>query len=212
MSNSCETSDGRLLDLLRTHGTLSIAEAATATDVTATAVRQRLNRLMKQGLVERVKNTRGRGRPEHRYSPTEKAKRQAGNNYADLAQVLWQELRNLPDAEIRRGLLQRIADQMTRLYRDDLTGTTVADRMESLKEVFADRRVPLEVTTVPGVDGQLSNLPVLKIVDCPYPELAARDRSVCAMEKQMFEALVDQPMRLSQCRLDGHSCCQFETK
>lgn len=206
MSNSCETSDARLLDLLRTHGSLSVTEAASATAVTATAVRQRLNRMMKQGLVQREKNARGRGRPQHRYSPTEKAKRQAGNNYADLAQVLWQELRNVPDAEIRRGLLQRIADQMTQLYRDDLTGTTAADRMESLKEVFADRRVPVEVTA------NATNLPVLKIVDCPYPELAARDRSVCAMEKQMFEALVDQPMRLSQCRLDGHSCCQFETK
>jgi predicted ArsR family transcriptional regulator len=199
--------------LLRNRGSLSIAEAATATEVTATAVRQRLNRLMKQGLVERVKNTRGRGRPEHRYSPTEKAKRQAGNNYADLAQVLWQELRNVPDAEIRRGLLQRIADQMTRLYRDDLTGATAADRMASLKEVFADRRVPVEVTMAEATaEGSASALPVLTIVDCPYPELAARDRSVCAMEKQMFESLVDQPLRLSQCRLDGHSCCQFETK
>lgn len=207
MSNSCETSDGRLLDLLRQRGSLSVTEAATATAVTATAVRQRLTRLMKQGLVERATKTHGRGRPVHRYSPSEKAKRQAGNNYADLAQVLWQELRNLPDAEIRRGLLQRIADQMTQLYRDDLTGATPADRMQSLREMFAKRSVPVEV-----MSGSTAALPVLRIVDCPYPELAARDRSVCAMEKQMFEALVDQPMRLSQCRLDGHNCCQFETK
>jgi DeoR family suf operon transcriptional repressor len=207
MSNACETSDARLLDLICTRGSLSVTEAATATEVTATAVRQRLNRLMKQGLVERVTKQRGRGRPEHRYSPTEKAKRQAGNNYADLAQVLWKELRNVKDDEIRRGLLQRIADQMTQLYRDDLTGTTPSDRMESLREVFADRRVPLEIAA-----GSSAQLPVLRVVDCPYPELAAQDRSICAMEKQMFESLVEQPMRLSQCRLDGHDCCQFETK
>jgi predicted ArsR family transcriptional regulator len=208
MSTPCETSDARLLELLRVRGSASVAEAAEAGGVTATAVRQRLTRLTKQGLIERVTQRHGRGRPEHRYSLTEKARRQAGNNYADLALVLWKELREVKDADVRRGLLQRIADHMTRLYADSLNGSTPQERMESLRALFADRRVPVEV----GGGGTTASLPVLTVVDCPYPELAAQDRGICAMEKMMFEDLVEQPLTLSQCRLDGHNCCQFQAK
>jgi predicted ArsR family transcriptional regulator len=190
---------------------MSVAEAAKAAGVTATAIRQRLNRLMKQGMIERVTQRHGRGRPEHRYSLTEKARRQSGNNYSDLALVLWNELRGIKDEEVRRGLLQRIADHLTALYRDALNGSTPEERMESLKALFAERRVPVEVAAGPTTE-QGTSLPILTVVDCPYPELAAHDRGICAMEKMMFEDLVEQPLKLSQCRLDGHNCCQFETK
>ena len=93
---------------------MSVTEVAGATRVTATAVRQRLTRLMGLGLVERELaiadgGRAGRGRPCHRYSLTEKARRQAGNNFPDLAIVLWHEIRGVKDQEIRRGLLERIA-------------------------------------------------------------------------------------------------------
>ena len=121
--------------------------------------------------------------------------------------VLWEELRDVKDDDVRRGLLQRIADHMTRMYRDSLNGSTPQERMESLRVLFAERRVPVEV-----VQGRRRHCPVLRVVDCPYPELAAKDRSICAMEKMMFQEMVDQPLNLAQCRLDGHACCQFETK
>jgi predicted ArsR family transcriptional regulator len=204
MSTTTEISDARVVDLLRT-GSLSIAEICKACGVTATAVRQRLNRLMSQGLVQREVHKLGRGRPEHRYSITELARRQNGNNYADLAIVLWEELRKVKDDEIRRGLLQRVADQLTAMYRGQVKGTTPHERLESLKGLLADRRIPVEVAGEP-------NQPALKVNDCPYPELASRDRGVCSMERMMIAELLSTPVRLAQCRLDGDGCCQFETK
>ena len=204
MSTVNETSDGRLLDLLRQRGAMSIADLADATSVTATAVRQRLSRLMAQGLIERDTARAGRGRPSHRYSLTEKARRQAGNNYGDLAIMLWDEIRSVKDPEIRRGLFQRLASGLARFYSGRIKGATPAARMESLKELFAERRVPMQVNSA-------SELPVLTVVDCPYPELAEKDRGICAVEKMMFAELLASPLRLSQCRLEGHSCCQFET-
>ena len=94
MSTPTETSDSRVLGLLHQRGGMSISQLVEASEVTATAVRQRLNRLMAQGMVqrERVRNAPpategqtdgqaakiGRGRPRHRYMLTEKARRQAG--------------------------------------------------------------------------------------------------------------------------------------
>lgn len=204
MSTISETSDGQLLDLLRQQESASIAEIARATAVTATAVRQRLSRLMVQGLVAREIARAGRGRPSHRYSLTEAGRRQAGTNFSDLAVVLWDEIRKVKDEEVRRGLLERIAEAMARVYREQVVGTTISERMESLKALFAKRRVPLEM-------GHRGELPVLTVKECPYPELAEKDRGICAVERMLFAKLVEQPMRLSQCRLDGHKCCQFET-
>ena len=221
------TSDGQLLDLIRRNGEMSVSQVAQATAVTATAVRQRLTRLMGQGLVERAASPAGRGRPRHRYSLTEKARRQVGNNFSDLAIVLWDEIRAVKDQEVRRGLLERIADAMAAMYRDRVQGPTLTARVDSLKRLFGERRVPLDVadpggpvgaagelcaeSPAGGDGGQQSLLPLLTVTECPYPELAEKDRGICAVEKMLFAKLLEQPVRLAQCRLDGHSCCQFQT-
>ncbi len=200
-----ESSDIGILDLLRKAGPLGVRELARATQVTATAVRQRLTRLMAQGLVGRELARAGRGRPSHHYLLTDKGRRQTGANFADLAMALWNEVRLIEDPEVRRGLLQRIAKTMAHLYGDQVGGSTTVERMESVSEVFGDRDVPF---TVEGSDA----LPVLTAQACPYPELAEQDRGVCAMERMMLAELVGDHLRLAECRLDGDDCCRFVTK
>jgi predicted ArsR family transcriptional regulator len=134
---------------------------------------------------------------------TEKGRRRAGANFADLAVALWQEIRAVKDAEIRRGLLQRISRRLAEMYAEQVTGQGVEQRLENLAQVFRDRRIPFEVETT-------SELPVLNALACPYPELAEQDRSICAMERMLFSELVGDNLKLTNCRLDGGSCCTFE--
>jgi DeoR family suf operon transcriptional repressor len=199
-----ESSDVGILDLLRKAGPLGVSQLAGATCVTATAVRQRLTRLMAQGFVDREAMRAGRGRPSHRYRLTDKGRRQTGANFADLAVALWNEVRAIEDPEVRRGLLQRVAKNLARTYGDQVTGTTTRERMESVSRIFAERDVPFEVEDSGG-------LPVLTAVACPYPELAEQDRGVCAMERMLFAELVGDGLRLADCRLDGDACCRFVT-
>lgn len=203
MSGPSETSDEAILDHLRRVGAVTIADLVEETGVTATAVRQRLTRLMDLGLIERQATRHGRGRPSHRYSLTEKGVRHAGTNYADLALVLWDEVRNISDPEVRTGLLKRIAVRLAGHYRDHISGEELEERLESLALVMGERAVPLEVA-------QEGELPVLTVLACPYPDLAERDRGVCAMEKMLFSEMVGAPVRLTECRLDGANCCTFE--
>jgi predicted ArsR family transcriptional regulator len=204
MSAVTETSDDGLLDLLRKRGGMSVSELATATHVTPTAVRQRLSRLMRLELIAREVSKAGRGRPSHRYLLTEKGKQHSGNNFGDLAIALWQEVRSISDPEVRRGLLSRLAKQMSTMYASRVTGVTTGERMESVRNLFAERNVPLEV-------GAADELPVLTALACPYPQLAEQDRGICALEKMLFSELVGSNLRLSECRLDGGNCCTFET-
>jgi len=148
MGGTSQTSDSDIVDLLRETGSMCVAELARATDVTPTAVRQRLSRLMKQGIVGRHALRSGRGRPSHRYVLTEKGQRQSGSNFVDLAMVLWQEIRSISEPAIRRGLIARLAKRMAGFYADRIQGDTARARMQGVAEVFGDRHVPLSVDTV----------------------------------------------------------------
>ena len=101
MSVETPNSDADLLDLIRIAGSLSVSELADAMEVTATAVRQRLTRLMSQAMISREPIRAGRGRPKHRYSLTEKGMRQTGSNFTDLAFALWSEIKTAGDDKLR---------------------------------------------------------------------------------------------------------------
>ena len=203
MSTSPYHSDGPLLDHLRQNGDASISELVERLGVTATAVRQRLGRLSEGGLVTRTAVVEGRGRPSHRYRLTEAGIQSAGTNYDDLAKVLWQEVRSIDQPEIRRGLIGRIANRLTKLYQSQVVGSSLRERMDSIAQLLGKRDVPV---VADGSDKR----PVLTVLSCPYPELAEQDRSVCAMERKMLAEVLGEPVRLTSCRLDGESCCTFE--
>lgn len=203
MSHSGETSDVGVLDLLRKHGPLSVAQLTATMEVTATAVRQRLTRLLAQGDIERESQKLSRGRPVHRYQLTEKGRRRAGANFADLAIALWQEIREIKDPEVRRGLLQRIGGRLATFYAARIHGSTTEEKLQSLAALFRERQIPFDVE-------RRNDLPLLQARACPYPDLAEQDPTVCSMERLMFSELVGENLRLSNCRLDGHTCCTFE--
>lgn len=204
MDQVAESSDVGILDLLRKVGPLGVSELSRATQVTSTAVRQRLVRLMAQGLIDRQLSRARRGRPSHRYELTEKGRRQTGANFVDLAMALWKEIRAIEDPEVRRGLLQRIAKTMAAMYGDQVTGSTTVERMRSVSRLFAERDVPFDVE-------DSGALPVLTALACPYPQLAEQDRGICALERMMFAEMVGSGLKLTNCRLDGDACCRFES-
>lgn len=206
MSSEIVPSDVAILDLLRKRDTITVSELAKILEVTATAVRQRLTRLMAQGYVQRTATKAGRGRPSHHYVLTNAGRRKTGANFADLAMALWEEIRAIQDVEVRRGLLQRISRRLSDLYAGQVRGETLAEKMESLAELFAERKVPF------SVEQSAEGLPILHALACPYPELAEKDRTICAMEKILFSDLLGRSLSLSRCRLDGESCCTFEVR
>jgi len=198
-----EVSDRAIVDHLRRKGQATIGELVGLLGVTATAVRQRLTRLMERGHVARQSEAAGRGRPLHRSSLTPAGVRSAGNNYGQLAQVLWDEVRAIKDSQVRQGLLNRISQRLASEYRDQIGDGTLSERMSSLAELMSGLDVPF-------VQDGSAELPVLTALACPYPDLAERDRGVCAMEKMMISEALGESVRLSSCRLDGASCCTFE--
>ena len=203
MSRQIPTSDAQLLDLLRIAGPLSVSELAHAMEVTATAVRQRLVRLLGQSAIQREATRHGRGRPRHRYWLTEKGLRLTGSNFTDLAVTLWQDIRQSSDPEVRRETLRRIARALATGYADQIEGETPAERMASLAKLLTQRQIPV------SVESNDQNA-VLTEHACPYPKLAEQDQGVCNMEQMLFSELLGQNVELTQCRLQGGNECRFQ--
>lgn len=202
MSVAPQTPDAEVLQLLRTSGPLGVRELALMTCVTSTAVRERLARLLAQGLVRRETIRGGRGRPRHRYELTEQGLRLTGSNFMDLATAMWREISGIEDPDLRRTLLWRVIRALAHVYGQHVRGETMEERMRAISELFAERRVPFSVE-------QLGDVPVLQAHACPYPNLANQDRTICALERVLFSELLHQEIDLAQCRLDGAPCCQF---
>jgi predicted ArsR family transcriptional regulator len=203
MTHTQRATDAAVIELLRVESALEIGDLAAALGVTPTAIRQRLERLMKAGLVERSAVSRPRGRPAHAYSLTAEGRRSGGDNFRDLALVLWREIRGVRDPAVRQGLLSRIGVAMASLYRQEVSGDDPAGRLRSLAGVMRQKGVSCDVASGDG------DLAVLTSYSCPYPELAEQDRSICAAERLMLQEIVGTPVALSECRLDGSTCCRF---
>jgi DeoR family suf operon transcriptional repressor len=202
--------DRPLLEVLRSDGPLEIDDLTNALDVTATAVRQRLQRAIESGLVDREQVATSqprRGRPRFAYRLTAAGRETAGDNFRDLASVLWEEVRSIREPTIRRGLLGRIGKALAARCSDQVSGETPGERLQSVAHLLQQRAISCRVEAEPTSDC----LPVLVTHSCPYPELAEQDRGICAAERLMLEDLVGSPVQLADCRLDGGECCRFVT-
>ncbi len=203
MGTTSSTADGDLLDLLRSQGSMDVMEMSRTLGVTSTAVRQRLGRVLAQGLVEREAVREGRGRPRHRYTLTKKGLRLTGSNFTDLALAMWTQLSTIEDAATREALTERVTAALAEGYAKQVQGSTVAERMESLRELLAQRGVPFSV-------GNSGGAPVLTAHACPYPDLAESDSSICVLEQRLFSRLLGKEVEVTASR-QGEACrCRFQ--
>ena len=206
-----EQSDGEFLNELHRIGPKTVQEICAAIGVTATAVRQRLLRLQAKDFVSRDLMRSGRGRPRYVYRVTEKGLRQLGDNYSDLALILWREVRKIADPGTRDAITERIRNALvTRVGR--FSDGNLQERMERLGDSLRGRGYDVEVGagTASSDTGSGRSLPILRENNCPYQELAEEDRDICGLEREVFEQALGTQVRLTQCCLDGHHCCEFE--
>ena len=139
MSAQVPTSDSGLLALLRIAGALSLSELSDAMEVTPTAVRQRLVRLLAQHAIQREAVRYGQGRPRYRYWLTENGLSLTRSNFTDLAVTLWQEICRSNDPKVLRETLRRIARALATGYASQIEGETPAKRLQSLTKLLNER-------------------------------------------------------------------------
>jgi predicted ArsR family transcriptional regulator len=203
MKTALEHSDRQFLERMRKLGSATVGTLCEEFGVTATAVRQRLARMQALKYLERETVRTGRGRPSHRYQLTEDGLRQLGDNYAELAVILWRELRRIEDAEIRGRVVDRVRRSLVSRYGSAVNSDSLPERMTQLQTALVQHDFDVEVDTSGA-------LPVLRENNCPYHDLAISDSEICELERSVFGQLLGAELELTQCCLNGHSCCEFQ--
>lgn len=197
--------DQAVLDQLRNAGGLTVQQLTEQLEVTATAVRQRLERLVELELVAREKESVGRGRPVFRYCLTKLGARYAAASYVDLAAALWEEVMSLPNPQQRSRILRRVAMRMGEGLKTSIPADgSIVQKLDATVDALGRRKIPAQVDNS-------GPLPILEVHACPYPELAEGDesRQLCEIEQEMLSEALGHSVQLDCCQLDGHDSCQF---
>ena len=180
----------------------SVQEICDAVGVTATAVRQRLTRLEGDELVVRETVKSGRGRPRHVYRVSDAGLRHLGENYRDLALVLWRAIHQVDNSAVRASLLSAVRDEFVQKYGRVNSSGPLENRVQQLQEQLVSQGYDFEFDAEAG-------LPVLRETSCPYQDLATLDPSICEMESDVFSRILNADVSLTQGCLDGHAHCEF---
>lgn len=205
MTNSITQNEQDVIQLLMEFGPCSIAQMEEHLQITATAVRQRLNRLMAAGLIDRQTESEGRGRPSHVYDTTFAGRRATGNNLPDFADALWQEIQSIADEKLRLSIIEGASKRLAAVYSDRIDGHSLEEKLTSVAHLFGERNIPV------SVEQNKAGLPVLKMLACPYPDLANDSHELCEMERRLFSEVTGSSFELCQCRQDGdQKCCTFQ--
>ena len=203
MKANLDPNDRQFLNRLQRMEGGTVHEICAEIGVTATAIRQRLTRLQGLGFVTREAVRCGRGRPHHVYRVTIGGLRELGDNYADLATILWKEMHNIEPPELRAQLLRRVQQALAAQYGPIVRGDSLLERFEELKTVLVERGFDVEVDDSGPV-------PILRENNCPYSELAGSDSTICELEQAVFQRVLGVEVKLTQCCLDGAHCCEFQ--
>jgi predicted ArsR family transcriptional regulator len=184
------------------HGQASIKDVASDLGVTTSAVRLHLTQLQANGAIRAEKVREGVGRPHYVYSVTPQAHNLFHKDYGDLAKLLLEEVGETQGTEALQGVLRRVASRMAALYKDQVGGLALVDRVNAWAELLDQRGVTVEIEkTAEGF--------VLQEYGCPYQNVALENRAVCEMERQVMARLLESGVQLTECVLDGHRGCQF---
>ena len=204
MSSPLDARDREILQHLHQSAGGDIQSLCDVLGVTRTAVRQRISRLESAGIIASELQGQSRGRPRLIYRVTAGGLHELGEDYRELAVVLWEAIAGFGDADIRAVLIGRVRDALAERFRRRLVESeSVDDRLDQLASEMKSSGFNIESDHSGG-------LRILRETSCPFPMLADVDETICQVELEVLQQVLGAPVEFrSRCR-DGHSCCEFQ--
>lgn len=196
-----DTSPARLiLEHIQRQGQATIKELEDVLGVSTTAVREHLSHLYANGLVTSHSVRHGPGRPRLVYTLTDKAHGLFPKQYELLINLLLQEIAAEEGAQRVEQLLERVGTRLAHEYAERMNEDDIKVRMDELRTMLETRGIPAELH--PSGEG-------IKILSCPFLDVAQEHSEVCAMEQQMIEQVLGEEVILDHSIRDGHYHCCF---
>ena len=139
------TPAGRVLKAIQLRGKASIKDVAADLGVTTSAVRLHLAQLQASGAIQADKVREGVGRPYYVYTVTPEAHNLFYKDYGDLARLLLEEVAVSQGPDALQSVLRRVSDRLADLYRDQVWGQEVVDRVRAWAELLDQRGIAVKI-------------------------------------------------------------------
>ena len=195
----------QILDFLRRHSKATVKGLGESLGLTSTGIRQHLTVLERDGLVE-AREERGHvGRPALVYHLTEQGDALYPKKYDQLANILLEEVRSVTGAQGLQTLLNRVAARFAEPYMERVEGKPLAERVGEATQIIQDRGC-LSDFMQDGDDWLISQY------TCPFPNVARKNSSVCALDVEFVRQLVGADARLTKSLLRDDDSCTYRIR
>jgi len=196
----------QILEYLQRHGRGTVKELGALLGLTSTGIRQHLTVLERDGLVD-AHEERGRvGRPTLVYALTDKADGLFPKTYDILATVLLEELREAEGKEKLHQLLQKVARRLAAPYQARMQRKAMRERVRETTVILEEQGCVADWHE--GDDGDY----YIDEYACPFPKIAERDRSVCALHVEFVRTLTGGDTRLTRSLMRGERACTYRVR
>ncbi len=194
----------QLLWALRVHGPQTAAALSQRLGIGVSAVRQHLDHLHAEGVVEANGLHGARGRPKHLFALTAKADSLLPQQYESLVLDLLEAITRLPGgARLLRRILASRREILDERLGWQLAGKTLAERLAWLTAYMNERGSMAECTAAAA--GQY----VLTKNHCSVGAAAALYPVFCQEEESWLAGALQVPVEMFKCRATGDDTCAF---
>ena len=195
----------QILDHLRRHRQATVKDLSATLGLTATGVRQHLTVLERDDMVEAHEERGHVGRPALVYRLTEHGDTLYPKKYDQLANILLEEMREMAGAEGLQTLLRRVAARFAEPYMDRVEGKPLPERVSEAAEIIRNRGCLADFLH-DGEDWLIMQR------TCPFPNVAKRNSSVCALDVEFVRQLVGADARLTKSLLREDDSCTYRIR
>jgi predicted ArsR family transcriptional regulator len=194
----------KIVELLKEHGQVTVAELADAVGLTQMAVRHHLNVLYGEKLVvtSSVRRKNQPGRPQQLYTLTEAANQLFPEDYYHLASYIVDEIKATLGSNGLRKLLRRIAIRMTAQASLAHSSQSPEERLGQLVQLLSANGFTARWEAT-GDDY------IVRLLTCPYRQVAQEHAEVCHLDMQVIKnTLKAEPIR-ETCIAYGDEQCMY---
>jgi predicted ArsR family transcriptional regulator len=200
-------SQTRLVELIKKRGEVTVDQAVDALDLATTTIRQHLERLENEDLVEHRRNSVGRGRPRHVYRLSSRAEQL----FPSLDRLM---LHRLLDFLSTEGHHRAIDDFFHEFW--DERGDEFRRRLDALDDESREARLNLlsefldEQGFMPEIDHDEAGSVEIRECHCPLSKAVESTRLPCRLEAEFLEQVVGQSLERVSYMPDGNNACVYE--
>lgn len=189
----------------------SLSQGATADDlinvlnITKTAVKEHLNKLVHQGFITFEDSKGFIGRPKRYYKLTEEGVHIFPKQYSWLSNIILEQLSHEMGPEGVRNFMKNLADAISNEQKHEFEKT--ASTTEALKKITAllsdlGYRASLK-------QSDLRKGAVIEATNCVYHTVAKKHPELCSFDIRLIENLSQLDVKLESCIARGGESCRF---